>query len=67
MMAIFYVFGFVLLFMQAIHNMLTGLIKEKFLMYKVEISKKELKKQGLEHMRSIIELRTPAEQGNTNC
>lgn len=35
MAAIAYVFGFVLLFMQGIHNMLTGLIKENFLLYKV--------------------------------
>lgn len=35
MAAIAYVFGFVLLFMQGIHNMLTGLIKENFLIYKV--------------------------------
>ena len=62
LMAILYVFGFVLLFMQAIHNMLTGLIKEKFLIYKVEISKKELKQQGLDNMRSISEIKTFVEQ-----
>lgn len=43
LMAILYVFGFVLLFMQSIHNMLTGLIKENFILHKVEMSKKDLK------------------------
>lgn len=53
LMAIFYVFGFVLLFMQSIHNMLTGLIKEKFILYKIETSKKEMKEKGIENMRSM--------------
>jgi hypothetical protein len=59
--AILYVFGFVLLFMQSIHNMLTGLIKEKFILYKIELSKKNLKERGLQHMRSIVEIKTSVE------
>jgi hypothetical protein len=60
--AIAYVFTFVLLFMQAIHNMLTGLIKEKFVIYKIEMAKKQLKQQGLAHMKSLAEIKMSVEQ-----
>lgn len=49
--------------MQAIHNMLTGLIKEKFVLYKIQLAKKDLKSRGLHHLKSLSEIKMGVEQG----
>ena len=38
-MAMFYIFSYIIMFMHAIHNTLTGIIKEYFILQKIELIK----------------------------
>lgn len=54
--AICYVFSYVIMFMHAIHNTLTSIIKEYFILRKIDLIQKQKKKLGEEHFLYIEEL-----------
>ncbi len=45
-LAIIYIFSYIILFMHAIHNTLTSLIKEYFILKKLELIEEEKQKKG---------------------
>ena len=57
-MAIVYIFTFVLMFMHAIHNTLTSLIKEFFIIKKIELVNEEKKKNQETDYLYIEEIKT---------
>lgn len=62
LLAVFYIFSFVLLFMHGIHNTLTSLIKQFFIMKKIELVKWEKEKKGDGEFIYIQELKTLSEE-----
>ena len=46
LLVIIYVFSYIILFMHAIHNTLTSILKEYFVLKKIEILKTEKMKRG---------------------
>lgn len=59
--AIIYIFSFVLMFMHAIHNTLTSLIKEFFILKKIELVKEEKERKKENDYIYIDELKTESD------
>lgn len=56
LLVIIYIFTYIILFMHAIHNTLISILKEYFLMKKIEILKYEKLSKGEEESTYLIEL-----------
>lgn len=63
--AALYTFSYVILFMHAIHNTLTSLIKEYFIMQKIKLIESEKEKQGHCHFVYIQEVPSTTEKQNS--
>lgn len=63
-LVIMYIFSFVLLFMHAIHNTLTSLIKEAFILKKIELVQEEKKHRDEREFLYISEVKCNADESN---
>ncbi len=63
-LCIVYIFSFVLMFMHAIHNTLTSLIKEAFILKKIELIQDEKKQNEERDFLYVSELKCQADEGN---
>jgi hypothetical protein len=63
--AIAYIFSYVIIFMHAIHNTLTSIIKEYFILRKIELMEEEKEKLGESHFLYIEEIPLASEKSKS--